>query len=115
MHALDFLVRIDDGCNPTASGKLVEEPASNFMKVLDATLFQSVLPSLDSQGGNFRIQIQYDCYIGHATRGSDPADAPKVIHIQSTRGALVNDVGKQKSIANNSTTGLESRPNVFCD
>ena len=115
MDGLDVLIRIDDGGATWAARELSKESVADFFEVIDPTFFKAVLAALDSSRSDLWIDIQDDRHIGQAPCGSDFSDLPKRIDIEATGGTLVNDVGKQESIANDRVTCIECRPNIFGD
>jgi hypothetical protein len=104
MDRLDILIRIDDGGATWAARELSKESVADFFEVIDPPFFKAVLAALDSGGCDLRIDIQDDRHIGQAPFGSDFSDLPQRIDIEATGGTLVDDVGKQESIANDRVT-----------
>ena len=115
MDRLDVLIRIDDGRATWAARELSKESVADFFEVFDTPFFESVLAALDSSRSDLWIDIQDDRHIGQAPCGSDFSNLPKRIDIQATGGTLVDDVGKQESIANDRVTCIECRPDIFGD
>lgn len=115
MDGLDILIRIDDGGATWAARELSKESVADFFEVFDTPFFKAVLAALDSSRSDLWIDIQDDRHIGQAPFGSDFSDLPQRFDIEPTGGTLVDDVGKQESIANDRVTCIECRPDVFGD
>ena len=115
MDGLYILIRIDDSGTTWAARELSKESVADFFEVFDPPFFKTVLAALDSSRSDLRIDIQDDRHIGQAPCGSDFSDLPQGIDIEATGGTLVDDVGKQESIANDRVTRIECRPDVFGD
>ena len=115
MDRLDVLIRFDNGRTAWATWKLREESVAYFLEVFDPPFFESVLASLDSGGCDLWIDIQDDRHVGQAPCRGDLTDLPERLDIEPTGGTLVDDVGKQESIANDSPARIECRPDIFGD
>ena len=115
MDGLDILIRIDDGGATWAARELSKKSVTDFFEVIDPSFFKAVLAALDSSRSDLWIDIQDDRHIGQAPCGSDFSDLPQRIDIEATGGTLVDDVGKQKSIANDCPTRFECWPDILRD
>ena len=115
MDGLDILIRIDDGGATWAARELSKESVADFFEVIDPPFFKAVLAALDSSRSDLWIDIQDDRHIGQAPFGSDFSDLPQRFDIEPPGGTLVDDVGKQESIAHDRVTCIECRPDVFGD
>jgi hypothetical protein len=115
MDGLDILIRIDDGGATWAARELSKESVADFFEVFDTPFFKAVLAALDSSRSDLWIDIQDDRHVGQAPCRGDLTDLPERLDIEPTGGTLVDDVGKQESIANDRVTCIECRPDVFGD
>ena len=115
MDRLDVLIRFDNGRPAWATWKLREESVTDFLEVFDPPFFESVLAPLDSRGCDRRIDVEHDRHVGQAPCRGDLTDLPERFDIEPTGGTLVDDVGKQKSIANDRPTRIERWPDVLGD
>ncbi len=115
MDGLDILIRIDDGGATWAARELSKKSVTDLLEVFDPPFLESVLAALDSGGCDRRIDVEHDCHVGQAPCRGDLTDLPERFDIEPTGGTLVNDVGKQESIANDRPARVECRPDVFGD
>ena len=115
MDGLDILIRIDDGGATWAARELSKESVADFFEVFDPAFFKTVLAALDSSRSDLRIDIQDDRHVGQAPCRGDLTDLPERFDIEPTGGTLVDDVGKQESIANDRPTRIERWPDVLGD
>ena len=104
MDGLDILIRIDDGGATWAARELSKKSVTDLLEVFDPPFLESVLASLDSGGCDRRIDVEHDCHVGQAPCRGDLTDLPERFDIEATGGTLVDDVGKQESIANDRVT-----------
>lgn len=104
MDGLDVLIRIDDGGATWAARELSKESVADFFEVFDPPFLESVLAALDSGGCDRRIDVEHDRHVGQAPCRGDLTDLPERFDIEATGGTLVDDVGKQESIANDRVT-----------
>jgi hypothetical protein len=115
MDGLDILIRIDDGGATWAARELSKESVADFFEVIDTPFFKAVLAALDSSRSDLWIDIQDDRHVGQAPCRGDLTDLPERFDIEPTGGTLVDDVGKQESIANDSPARIERWPDVLGD